>query len=517
MNLVLADLALRAERPDEADILLQQAASDLPRSDRKRFEQLSASTKQMLARPGSRGISNAVALSRALSRYDPEQALALLQSLQDIPSGELAIRAVNPRGDQTLVGWFDLALVMRQNLVQPKGLEEAINSWKSRHPHHVLEEDEALDLWLRYRQQFTTPRKVAVLLPESGRLQAAAEAIRDGILNAFLTQRSDAELHFVPTGEEGELVPPAYFEALDLGAQWIIGPLQKPSIEALLNLAGLITPLLALNDLPDQLNVPPGLAGQIYGLSFSPDEEVRSLAREVIRSGFHRAIILTPEGEWGERMAQAFSVEFLHEDRQIVASSRYLESENDHSAVLKRLLKIDESEAREKALENTLQMKLEFEPIRRNDVDVIFLAAGPTQGRLIRPQLRFNYGGDIPVYATSKIFSGKPDRVADQDLDGVRFPITPFQLGLDSKDPLPALSSIRGGVFASLYALGRDAWNLLPWLDLMQHDPDFRFPGASGYYRKGSGGNLLREPAFAVFRGGVPVPLTQSAGLASGH
>jgi outer membrane PBP1 activator LpoA protein len=141
---------------------------------------------------------------------------------------------------------------------------------------------------------------------------------------------------------------------------------------------------------------------------------------------------------------------------------------------------------------------------------VIFLAAGVTQGRSIRPQLRFNYAGDIPVYASSRIFSGRPDRTADQDLNGVRFPTTPLQLEADSGHALTALSSLRGGVFTTLYALGKDAWNLLPWLDLMQRDADFRFAGASGYYHAGPGGKLLREPVFAVFSGGRPVPLARA-------
>jgi len=508
MNLVLADLALHSEQPDEANVLLQQAAVDLSDSDRARYDQLRARAAQMLS--GTQDLSKTIMLSRAVTRYDPEQSLAVLQSLQNIPSGQLALRAVNPRADQVLTGWLDLALVIRQNLVKPEPLREAVSAWKSRHPHHPLTENEALDLWLRYRQQFTAPRKVAVLLPESGRLQAAAEAIRDGIMDAYVDNPGGAELFFLTTGKEGELATSAYFEARDLGAQWIIGPLQKPSIEALLRLPGPATPMLALNQLPEEFKAPPGMADRLNEIWFSQDAETHALAREMVRSGFRRAIVLAPESEWGDRMAKNFSDEFLHGDRQIVASSRYPEGQNDYSTVLERLLKIDESKARKQNLENILQMKLEFEPVRRNDVDVIFLAASSADGRSIRPQLRFYEAGDVPVYATGKIFSGKPNPTADQDLNGIRFPITPLQLEFDSNHPMPALASLRDGVFAPLYALGKDAWNLLPWLGMMQRDPDFRFPGASGFYHTGPDGKLLREPAFAVFSGGLPVPLPQT-------
>ena len=517
MKLVLADLALRAEQPAEADVLLQQAEAALAPSDRARYARLRARADQMLSAPGTRDLSRVLALSRSVTRYEPGQALELLQALGNIPSGELALRAWNPRTDQALTGWLDLALVMRQNLAAPETLPRAVNSWKSRYPQHPLSENEALDLWLRYRQQFSMPDKVAVLLPESGRFQAAAEAMRDGILNAFLDHPGGSELIFLDTGSEGELATPAYFEAREQGAQWIIGPLQKPSVEALLRLPGLVTPLLALNDLPQEFIAPPGLAGRVQSISFSPEEEVRSLAREMIRSGFRRALILAPDSEWGERMARNFRDEFVREDRQIVDAGRYPESENDHSQELERLLKIDESKARAKGLQNTLQMKLEFEPIRRDDFDVIFLAADATQGRLLRPQLRFHYAGDVPVYATGKVFNGRPDRQADQDLNGVRIPITPWQLEHASERDIPDMASLRGGTFASLYALGADAWNILPWLDMMQRDPDFRFAGASGYYHSGAGGKILREPAFAVFSGGRPVPLSPSPGVMARH
>jgi hypothetical protein len=115
------------------------------------------------------------------------------------------------------------------------------------------------------------------------------------------------------------------------------------------------------------------------------------------------------------------------------------------------------------------------------------------------------------VYATGRIFTGKADPAGDQDLNGIRFPITPQQLGLDSTRPAADLASVRAGAFTSLYALGLDAWNILPWLDMMRRDPDFRFPGASGTYRSGSSGELYREPAFALFIRGLPVPLDSTS------
>lgn len=502
LNLVLADLALREDNPEEAETLLAGIEAALPAAWRERYAGLSARVQAALAGPGGRDLSRARALSDSLDRYEPEAALELLRSLERIPSGELAARAENPRGDRALAGWLDLALTIRQNLVEPSGLEPAIAAWKGRHVQHPLSQPDALDLWLRYRQQFAPPASTAVLLPGSGRFEAAARAIRDGIISAFLDNPAGAGLQFLATGDEALSVAPAYFEARERGAEWILGPLQPDAVEALLGLAGLATPVLALNTLPAAHIAPPGLQGQIYGLSLSQEDEVRAIAQDALRNGWRRAIVLAPESEWGERMASVFQDEFLREDTEILSSSRFVESENDHSAVLERLLQIDQSKARKQNLENALQMNLGFEPVRRDDVDLIFLAASAAQGRQLRPQFRFHSSGDIPTYATSRIYTGVPDRTRDQDLDGIRFPITPLQLAARTARDLPKFSSVRNGAFAALYALGIDAWNILPWLELMKRDPDFRFRGASGSYRAAPDGNLAREPAFATFSGG---------------
>jgi outer membrane PBP1 activator LpoA protein len=283
----------------------------------------------------------------------------------------------------------------------------------------------------------------------------------------------------------------------------------------MLNLAGMSSPVLALNDLPQGFSPPAGLAGQISGLSLSQEYEAAATARHAVEAGFQNALVMAPESPWGERMAAAFEAEFLQGGGQIIAATRYLESQNDHTSSLERILKIDESKARKQRLENTLQMTLEFEPVRRQDVDVIFLAANSSQARQIRPQLRFHEAGDIPVYATSRIYSGQPDPAGNQDLNGVRFPAIPWQLTHPSEDDIPELASIRNGARSSLFALGQDAWNLLPWLSLMHKDPDFVFPGQSGYYRSSNGEALQRQPAWAEFVAGKPARLRISPGQES--
>lgn len=509
LNLVLADMALTQNRPDEAEVLLQKAAAFVPSAHRARYEELYARLAQQLAGPASQDIGRAARLSENMRFYDPLAAVEIMRVLESVSSGELAVRAFNPRGERQLTGWLDLALVVRNNLVEPEGVEAAVAEWKSRNPSHLLTRSEALDTWLRYRQHFQPPRRVAVVVPTSGRLQAAGMALRDGLLSAWAAQTAGSELLFFPAGDDPQDAISAYFNALDAGADLIIGPLREESVAAVLGLEGLATPVLALNDLPDSYLAPPGLEGQVTGISLSQDAEARAVGAHAADMGFMRAMVLAPESSWGERMAEGFGEGFLQEDQVIVASIRYLATENDHSAVMERALKIDESKARAQRLENTLQTPIEFEPVRRQDIDVIFMPAQAAEARQLRPQLRFHDAGDVPVYATGRVYSGEPDPAQNRDLNGIRFPATRWHLEHPEKTDVPDLPTLRGGRLGALFALGQDTWNLLPWLPLMHKDPGFHFPGQSGDYIDTGRGTLFREPAWAVFENGRPTPLAE--------
>ena len=102
LDLVLADLALASGRTDEAEALLQRAAAFIPPSSRSRYEDLYARLAQQMAGPVSRDIGRAARLSESMRYYDPAAALEIMQVLEPVSSGELAVRAHNPRGERNL-------------------------------------------------------------------------------------------------------------------------------------------------------------------------------------------------------------------------------------------------------------------------------------------------------------------------------------------------------------------------------------------------------------------------------
>ena len=180
---------------------------------------------------------------------------------------------------------------------------------------------------------------------------------------------------------------------------------------------------------------------------------------------------------------------------------------------LRRLLNIDESENRARTLRATLQTDLKFEPRRRQDADFVFMAAFPRQARQIPPQLKFFYAGDLPIYATSHIYDGRPDPAKDRDLDGVNFTDMPWLLGEQTTPLRQAVEAAwpSAGGLRRLQALGADAYQLIPYLTLLRGSSYEEFAGATGRLTVGNDNRVRRTPLWARFSKGAPVPLAQAS------
>jgi outer membrane PBP1 activator LpoA protein len=262
---------------------------------------------------------------------------------------------------------------------------------------------------------------------------------------------------------------------------------------------------LLLNEPGSEKAAKPNQTAIVNSLALSQTEEAAAIANSALAHGQTNALLIVPNDAWGSRVETAFATIFEQGEGRIAASSYFSTATSDHSEMLTQLLKISESTQRKTDLQSRLGIPLTFEPTSRDDFDFIFLAARPKQGRELKPLLRFHDAGDVPVYAMGRIYSGKTVQASDQDLNGVVFPTTSWQLET-AGDAANTPDSVRNGAFGNLYALGRDAWSVLPWLPLMQKDPDLWFSGNVGELRLQADGRLYRQPAWAQFSSGLPVP-----------
>lgn len=506
--LLNAELALLDADAQRTEFYLNAAIDGLAASESARFQRASERLVRLQTDPASFAMSTVSAALNSMGPYSAVAGVALLQLMEDIPSGPLEQMGHDQPGSAGLRHWPELALSIRRMLVHGQDSLKSARTWSDAHPGHEVDESAYLQLADAYRSLFTLPQNIAVLLPFEGGLAAAGNAIRDGIVSAFMSDPGNARLRFYATGDEPESAVSAYFSAMADGTEWIIGPLRRESVSALTSLGALGVPALMLNNAEDA-QYSASNRGLVFQVSLSQELEAQAVAEAALARNWQSALVLTVDNAWGKRVKQAFETSFREAGGAIAANAEFSTLESDHSVLLKSMLRIEDSERRKDRLQATLGINLTFEPSRRDDFDFIFLAAEPNQGRQIRPQLRFHDAGTKPVLAMGRIFSGKPDRSADQDLNGIIFPTTNWLLEQSSESG-PEFASLRGGSMGSLFALGADAWTMMRWLPLMQKDKDLYFPGLAGNFSLNPYGRLVRDPAWAIFSRGQPVALTDA-------
>jgi outer membrane PBP1 activator LpoA protein len=455
--------------------------------------------------PSERNLAELAELSNSMSGYQPELALEVLRSLESIPSRQLTAMIEGQVEDPEFTEWLELSLLARTTLINGQPVAAAAQHWADYHYGHPVTRQNFPELLAHYQALFPVPAQVAILLPTDGGLAAAGKAIRDGILSAYLEHPGESVIRFYSSGETPESAIAAYLQAREDGAMQIIGPLRVSSTRALSELEDLVVPLLLLNEPSENIIAHSQQDSIVSSLSLSQTEEAAAIAFRALEQGQKRALVLVPESSWGARIEAAFTTEFERGDGQISAVTRFNQSVNDQSEMLTRMLGIDQSKQRKTDLQALLGVPLTFEASRRNDFDFIFLAANPAEGRELKPLLRFHNASDIPVYAMGRVYSGLPDRTSDQDLNDIVFASTPWQLRA-ARESVAIPASVRGGAFGNLYALGQDSWRLLPWIPLMQKDPDLWYPGDIGPLRMQADGRVYREPTWARFSSGRATP-----------
>jgi outer membrane PBP1 activator LpoA protein len=198
---------------------------------------------------------------------------------------------------------------------------------------------------------------------------------------------------------------------------------------------------------------------------------------------------------------------------RLVELATYSPGNTDYSEIITRVLRVDQSKTRSKKVEQALGLSLKFEPRRRQDIDFVFLAALPRDGRLLRPQLRFHRAADLPVYATSAIFETR--KTGNRDLDGTIFDDMPWILGDD--DEVRAMRRQIAGIWPTLttqrsrlFALGYDAYQLIGLIREDRSDLIRGVDGMTGMLTLRDGRRIQRELIWATVIRGEP-SLEQSA------
>lgn len=460
---------------------------------------------------------------------------ALWQTLMAMPLATLQHHAAQGAGGITQ-GWYALAALSKNNTQNLERQQAQLNQWLAQWPNHPANGNLPKGLSLIPKVMSKQPHNIALLLPLKGRLAEAGQAVSDGFFAAYYQtlseQSSTATSPNIRQYDTSTSATTAYQQAVTDGADLIIGPLDKDDVNQLSRLASLPVAVLSLNYISAKestaqstatansqsnnipaLTQPPAqpstVMANFYQFGLAAEDEARQVARQGIQDGHQRALVVLSTQEWSERSAQAFSAEWEALGGTIIQKTLF-NTQDQFSAAVRNVMLIESSQARMNLLRQQLATKLEFTPRHRDDIDMIFMAATPVQGRQIKPTLAFHDITNIPLYATSNIYSGDIDAVNNDDLNGVIFTTLPWLF--DTNNPVKeaiSLTTKSSAVYSRLHALGADAFHLHARLSQLQQAPEMRLYGATGALHLLADGRVEHEQIWAHFKAGLAEPIAR--------
>ena len=445
--------------------------------------------------------------------------------LSKVTTGNLGNALGGP--NVSLNGWIDLAIIAKRFITDAVIFEGAVTDWGLRfvdHPASFI----VPELLSASLIDTTPPEHIALLLPLDGTFAKAATAVRDGFMAAWFDDAGNPERPKVSVWNTADKdINSVYTQAIEAGADFVVGPLDKPSVTALVRSTPVSVSTLALNyadetsalireasaetggEVSQSETIETIPTGILYQFALSPEDEARRVAERAWFEGFGKVALVAPEGNWGYRVGNAFIDAWTELGGVVVDQKSYESNAPDMSPPISALLGVDQSRQRYRDVRRTLGLDLKHETRRRRDVDFIFMAAFPRQARLLRPQLRFHRAADLPVFATSHVYAGVPDPAADADIDGVWFGDMPWVLVEGGAHGSLRLESERawGAVFARyarLYAFGVDAYVIVPQLGQLRAQPSTELEGETGWLSVDETSRVRRRLHWAFFLDGLP-------------
>ncbi len=391
-----------------------------------------------------------------------------------------------------------------------------------------------------YVASLASPQRIAVILPQSGRLDSAAEAVRMGITSAWsaLPPTARPALYFIDASQG---MTAAYYEAQDAGSDLLLGPLAADQVNTLRDLPDRTIPMLALNlpgagdgsnadDIADnkatddalaqalqpssaqpgpalssQLQPPPALASSHY-FALPPQDSAIAAARWMHALNQRNVVALGADDSSGQRLLQAFTSTFEQLNGTVLRQAQFDPTAVEFTALLDTVLGLQNSQQRHRQLQDLLGLELGFQARADDNIDALFVAANPRQSRLLLPQLKYVDADYLPVFLSERSYAADGDNAYDRDLEGAHIAMPGWLLGAP---PEPSLQQVRqwypaagNEIIARLFGLGRDSLLLGALINRLQGDTSLRLQAASGALYIDRDGVVRRDLQRARYRNG---------------
>ena len=422
------------------------------------------------------------------------------RQLSELPFNTL--QKTQPGDRDTLTGWYELAASVRYQQGDPTAQQGRFKVWQQRWKNHPGAKKSPSVLTARLQGQ--APENIALLLPLQDKYEIPSNTLLNGFMSGYYQKLARGGAVPKVTIYDTSTLPLAdvYGNAVAQGAQLIIGPMRQSQVEELMSLPVLAVPTMTLNRVDESIQNPPENLIQ-FGLSAL--DEIEQIADRAWQQGKTNVLLIAPNSGWGQRATEYFVNSWNARGGVVTDAITYPSAVKDFTKLLKAPLEIDLSEQRGLEMRRFINSTLSYTARRRDDIDLVVVLGYSEQARQIKPSLDFLYAGDIPVYASSHIYSGSQQIELNRDLSGIEFTTMNWTLEGHMAHPVQPDQRLPTA-YRQLFALGYDAFLLHAVLAEMDGKTAIPLFTSSGMLRL-SNGVIKRHEKWAVFQKGRVVPL----------
>jgi uncharacterized protein len=418
------------------------------------------------------------------------------------------LESIQNSSNALVSGWYNLIMISRHTGYSDAQLLNALQQWRSQFPNHPANQLLADNLSTN-QLVYQKPQKISLLLPLSGQYGAAGNAIRNGFYAAYYNEKKSNTANLPTILTNNTVTTPVnqlYSTAVENGSDFIVGPLTKGNLQQLIDNNSINVPTLALNSLSDA-NSP-----LLIQFALSPIDEAQQVASFAWSQHHQRALIIATDSARGKDTLNEITKDWQNLGGNVVATWM-VNSGPNLSSTLSKILLVDNSRTRHWRIQAVTGEKLRYHQRRRQDVDVILMATTPVIARQIQPLMKYYLAQDIPIYATSQLYTGSANPAADNDLNGIFFCDSPWILnptaGNDAR--LAEIEQQISGVWPNnfktyrrFYDMGIDAFDLSSRLNRLLLLPRIGWAAASGNLFLNPDKHVFRQLVWARFEKGRP-------------
>lgn len=263
---------------------------------------------------------------------------------------------------------------------------------------------------------FTQVHQIAVLLPFEGKYQQVSKQIRNGILKAYFTSDQTIALKFYDTSDL-ENIANVYQNAKLDGAEFIIGPLRKEAVQALVEFED--PDILALNAIEE---------APFHQFSYKSSDEIGQMVKLFAQKEYQNIGILTNDSRTDLKTAHALQKAWQEKDKHVGVMSVYPNHKPKLRNALGALINEDASKERYSIVRRYSKERFSFFPRTRKDFDAIVIIDNSQRIAVFQPQLAF-FELKVPVYGSLQLSPKKLQNIRpNRDLRGVQFLTRPATL-----------------------------------------------------------------------------------------